>query len=99
MICQTRNPGKGSKQDFGDVNIKNTAIMIFQTYLLISQFLRMTFYFMYILLLKHLFSGLLILDLTDSVIGGAEGPDRIFVGGLPYYFTEEQIRELLESFG
>nr|KAJ0199534.1 hypothetical protein LSAT_V11C600308620 [Lactuca sativa] len=32
-------------------------------------------------------------------IGGAEGPDRIFVGGLPYYFTEVQIRELLESFG
>lgn len=51
------------------------------------------------LLLKHLFSGLLILDLIDSVIGGAEGPDRIFVGGLPYYFSEEQIRELLESFG
>lgn len=51
------------------------------------------------LLLKHLFSGLLILDLINSVIGGAEGPDRIFVGGLPYYFSEEQIRELLESFG
>lgn len=34
-----------------------------------------------------------------SGIGGAEGPDRIFVGGLPYYFTEVQIRELLESFG
>ncbi|KAL9255527.1 Splicing factor U2af large subunit B-like protein [Drosera capensis] len=28
-----------------------------------------------------------------------EGPDRIFVGGLPYYFTEAQVRELLESFG
>lgn len=39
------------------------------------------------------------LDSTDSGIGGAEGPDRIFVGGLPYYFTEVQIRELLESFG
>ncbi|XP_052181033.1 splicing factor U2af large subunit B-like isoform X2 [Diospyros lotus] len=37
--------------------------------------------------------------LTPGMIGGAEGPDRIFVGGLPYYFTEEQIRELLESFG
>ncbi|KAI3742987.1 hypothetical protein L1987_60688 [Smallanthus sonchifolius] len=37
--------------------------------------------------------------LTPGGIGGAEGPDRIFVGGLPYYFTEEQIRELLESFG
>lgn len=39
------------------------------------------------------------LYLVDSAIGGAEGPDRIFVGGLPYYFTDEQIRELLESFG
>ena len=32
-------------------------------------------------------------------IGGADGPDRVFVGGLPYYLTEVQIRELLESFG
>ncbi|CAH8381921.1 unnamed protein product [Eruca vesicaria subsp. sativa] len=31
--------------------------------------------------------------------GGLEGPDRIFVGGLPYYLTEDQIKELLESFG
>nr|KAJ0189584.1 hypothetical protein LSAT_V11C800408030 [Lactuca sativa] len=38
-------------------------------------------------------------QLTFIGIGGAEGPDRIFVGGLPYYFTEVQIRELLESFG
>lgn len=37
--------------------------------------------------------------LTPGAIGGAEGPDRIFVGGLPYYFTDAQIRELLESFG
>ncbi|KAK9267249.1 hypothetical protein L1049_009671 [Liquidambar formosana] len=37
--------------------------------------------------------------LAPGAIGGAEGPDRIFVGGLPYYFTEAQIRELLESFG
>ncbi|KAK1378768.1 Splicing factor U2af large subunit [Heracleum sosnowskyi] len=37
--------------------------------------------------------------LTPGGLGGAEGPDRIFVGGLPYYFTEVQIRELLESFG
>ncbi|OVA13223.1 RNA recognition motif domain [Macleaya cordata] len=37
--------------------------------------------------------------LTLGATGGAEGPDRIFVGGLPYYFTEAQIRELLESFG
>ncbi|KAL8557020.1 hypothetical protein ACS0TY_004481 [Phlomoides rotata] len=37
--------------------------------------------------------------LTAGAAGGLEGPDRIFVGGLPYYFTESQIRELLESFG
>ncbi|KAL8143335.1 hypothetical protein V2J09_016367 [Rumex salicifolius] len=37
--------------------------------------------------------------LTLGSAGGLEGPDRIFVGGLPYYFTEAQIRELLESFG
>ncbi|KAA8531853.1 hypothetical protein F0562_006430 [Nyssa sinensis] len=30
---------------------------------------------------------------------GLEGPNRIFVSGLPYYFTEAQIRDLLESFG
>ncbi|XP_010547481.1 PREDICTED: splicing factor U2af large subunit B isoform X2 [Tarenaya hassleriana] len=37
--------------------------------------------------------------LAPGSTGGLEGPDRIFVGGLPYYFTEAQIRELLESFG
>ncbi|CAI5507423.1 unnamed protein product, partial [Closterium sp. Naga37s-1] len=37
--------------------------------------------------------------LTAGGSGGADGPDRIFVGGLPYYLTEEQIRELLSSFG
>jgi len=37
--------------------------------------------------------------LAPGSAGGLEGPDRIFVGGLPYYFTESQIRELLESFG
>ncbi|XP_011013810.1 PREDICTED: splicing factor U2af large subunit A-like isoform X2 [Populus euphratica] len=37
--------------------------------------------------------------LVPGTISGAEGPDRVFVGGLPYYFTESQIRELLESFG
>ncbi|XP_022775294.1 splicing factor U2af large subunit B-like isoform X5 [Durio zibethinus] len=37
--------------------------------------------------------------LSPGSAGGLEGPDRIFVGGLPYYFTEVQIRELLESFG
>ncbi|XP_047314861.1 splicing factor U2af large subunit A-like isoform X2 [Impatiens glandulifera] len=37
--------------------------------------------------------------LSPGSAGGLEGPDRVFVGGLPYYFTESQIRELLESFG
>jgi splicing factor U2AF subunit len=37
--------------------------------------------------------------LSPGSAGGLEGPDRIFVGGLPYYFTEPQVRELLESFG
>ncbi|KAJ0542843.1 putative RNA recognition motif domain, U2 snRNP auxilliary factor, large subunit, splicing factor [Helianthus annuus] len=37
--------------------------------------------------------------LNPGSAGGLEGPDRIFVGGLPYYFTEAQVRELLESFG
>lgn len=34
-----------------------------------------------------------------SSSGGADGPDRIFVGGLPYYLSEEQIMDLLSSFG
>ena len=34
-----------------------------------------------------------------SANGGSEGLDRIFVGGLPYYFTEVQMRELLQAFG
>ena len=37
--------------------------------------------------------------LSSGSAGALEGPDRVFVGGLPYYFTEAQIRELLESFG
>ncbi|KEH36535.1 splicing factor U2af large subunit A isoform X2 [Medicago truncatula] len=37
--------------------------------------------------------------LSAGTIGGAEGLDRIFVGGLPYYFTEVQMRELLQAFG
>ncbi|KAD4888422.1 hypothetical protein R6Q59_034558 [Mikania micrantha] len=37
--------------------------------------------------------------LNPGSAGGLEGPDRIFVGGIPYYFTEAQVRELLESFG
>lgn len=28
-----------------------------------------------------------------------EDPDRIFIGGLPYYLEEPQVRELLEAFG
>eukprot|EP00246_Nothoceros_aenigmaticus_P000819 TRINITY_DN11054_c1_g3_i1.p1 TRINITY_DN11054_c1_g3~~TRINITY_DN11054_c1_g3_i1.p1 ORF type:complete len:423 (+),score=69.81 TRINITY_DN11054_c1_g3_i1:333-1601(+) len=37
--------------------------------------------------------------LTPGASGGADGPDRIFVGGLPYYLTEDQIIDLLSSFG
>ncbi|KAJ4878489.1 Splicing factor U2af large subunit B [Raphanus sativus] len=37
--------------------------------------------------------------LSSVSTGGLEVPDRLFVGGLPYYLTEDQIRELLESFG
>ncbi|PON96081.1 U2 snRNP auxilliary factor, large subunit, splicing factor [Trema orientale] len=37
--------------------------------------------------------------LIPGAITGAEGPERVFVGGIPYYFTEDQIKELLESFG
>ncbi|XP_075090963.1 splicing factor U2af large subunit B isoform X2 [Nicotiana tabacum] len=37
--------------------------------------------------------------LMPGATGDAEEPDRIFVGGLPYLFTEVQIKELLESFG
>ena len=39
------------------------------------------------------------LYIYGSVVGGAEEPNRIFVGGLPSYFTEEHIREVLQSFG
>ena len=34
-----------------------------------------------------------------SATGGEDGPDRMFIGGLPYYLTEIQIKELLELFG
>ncbi|KAK9136381.1 hypothetical protein Syun_015711 [Stephania yunnanensis] len=37
--------------------------------------------------------------LTPGSSGGREGPDRIFVGGLPCQVTEPQLRELLEYFG
>ncbi|GAB2298687.1 hypothetical protein Dimus_032759 [Dionaea muscipula] len=39
------------------------------------------------------------IGLVPSAISAAEGKDRIFVGGIPYYIAEAQIRELLESFG
>lgn len=29
----------------------------------------------------------------------AQGPDRIFIGGLPYHLDESQVRDLMESFG
>ena len=28
-----------------------------------------------------------------------DGPDKIWIGGLPYYFNEEQVKELLSAFG
>jgi splicing factor U2AF subunit len=34
-----------------------------------------------------------------TMAGGNDQAERIFVGGLPYYLTEEQCRELLGSFG
>ncbi|XP_049381593.1 splicing factor U2af large subunit B-like isoform X2 [Solanum stenotomum] len=37
--------------------------------------------------------------LMPGATGDAEDQDRIFIGGLPYLFTEVQIKELLESFG
>ncbi|KFK40234.1 hypothetical protein AALP_AA3G348100 [Arabis alpina] len=37
--------------------------------------------------------------LTPGAAGALEGPDRLFVGGLPYYIPEAQIKELLESLG
>ncbi|KAK8938517.1 Splicing factor U2af large subunit A [Platanthera zijinensis] len=43
--------------------------------------------------------NLAVVGLPPGSAGGLEGPDRVFVGGLPYYFTEAQVRELLESFG
>ncbi|KAK9108809.1 hypothetical protein Sjap_016869 [Stephania japonica] len=37
--------------------------------------------------------------ITPGSSGRFEGPDRIFVGGLPHQVTEPQLRELLEYFG
>ncbi|KAL8152159.1 hypothetical protein V2J09_009919 [Rumex salicifolius] len=37
--------------------------------------------------------------MPGAIAAEADGPDRIFVGGIPYSFTEVQIRQLLESFG
>ena len=54
----------------------------------------------FFLMLEYTFcSDLSGMFLLPSTIGGAEGLDRIFVGGLPYYFTEVQMRELLQAFG
>jgi len=44
------------------------------------------------------------IGLVPGMAGGAgqntaDGPDRIFVGGLPYYLPEDQIRDLLGQFG
>lgn len=33
------------------------------------------------------------------MMGGGEQMDRVFVGGLPYYLSQEQCEELLSSFG
>ena len=44
-------------------------------------------------------------DLKLEVLGltpganAADGPDRIFIGGLPYFFSEDNVRELLSTFG
>ena len=37
--------------------------------------------------------------LKPGSAGGIEGPDRIFVAGIPYSLTDAQIREILETFG
>ncbi|KAG6420637.1 hypothetical protein SASPL_117172 [Salvia splendens] len=37
--------------------------------------------------------------LTPGMHGESDGADRIFIGGVPYYFSEAQMKELLESFG
>ncbi|QDZ19886.1 large subunit of U2 snRNP auxiliary factor [Chloropicon primus] len=43
------------------------------------------------------------LDVVGLKAGGyvspSDSPDRIFIGGLPYYLEEQQIRELLGQFG
>jgi RNA recognition motif-containing protein len=28
-----------------------------------------------------------------------DGPNKIWIGGLPYYFSDEQVKELLSAFG
>lgn len=42
--------------------------------------------------------NLMAVGLSPTHVGGLEGPDYIFVAGLPNFFTEAQIRELLETF-
>jgi splicing factor U2AF subunit len=34
-----------------------------------------------------------------GTVSAGQDPDRVFVGGLPYYLNDEQCRELLGSFG
>ncbi|XP_062012405.1 E3 ubiquitin-protein ligase WAV3-like [Rosa rugosa] len=46
-----------------------------------------------------MFSSMATASVQGSIAGGLGDPDRIFFGGFPYYFKEEQIRELVESFG
>lgn len=36
---------------------------------------------------------------AGGAAGGSDASERVFVGGLPYYLSEEQCRELLGSFG
>lgn len=43
--------------------------------------------------------NLVAVGLTPASARCLEGPDRIFVGGLPNYITEAQARDLLEPFG
>lgn len=33
------------------------------------------------------------------MLGGGDSPNKLFVGGLPTYLSDEQVMELLKSFG
>ena len=37
--------------------------------------------------------------LLDAQLGMADAAERVFVGGLPYFLSDEQCKELLSSFG